>query len=130
MTVLVTGAAGFIGFHLSLALVKKGYTVVGLDTINDYYDVNLKFDRLEQLGIARERASKFHVETVSTMYPGFTFVRMSLEDRDQLPGLFKKYRFTQVCNLAAQAGVRYSLKNPQAYVDSNLVGFMNILECC
>lgn len=130
MTVLVTGAAGFIGFHLSLALVKKGYTVVGLDTINDYYDVNLKFDRLEQLGIAREQASRFHVETVSTIYPGFTFVRMNLEDRDLLAVLFKKYKFTQVCNLAAQAGVRYSLKNPQAYVDSNLVGFMNILECC
>ncbi|GLI39677.1 NAD-dependent epimerase [Geobacter hydrogenophilus] len=113
-TVLVTGAAGFIGFHLSKRLLDRGDRVVGLDNLNDYYDVNLKLDRLRQLE-GRE---------------GFRFVRASLADRPALEELFSGERFDVVVNLAAQAGVRYSLKNPHAYVESNLVGFMNILEGC
>ncbi|ABB32555.1 NAD-dependent epimerase/dehydratase [Geobacter metallireducens RCH3] len=113
-TVLVTGAAGFIGFHLSQRLLARGDRVVGLDNLNDYYDVNLKLDRLRQLE-GRE---------------GFRFIRASLADRPALEELFSGERFDAVVNLAAQAGVRYSLKNPHAYVESNLVGFMNILEGC
>ncbi|CAG0956601.1 UDP-glucuronate 4-epimerase [Geobacteraceae bacterium] len=113
-TVLVTGAAGFIGFHLSKRLLDRGDRVVGLDNLNDYYDVNLKLDRLRQLE-GRE---------------GFRFVRASLADRPALEELFAGERFDVVVNLAAQAGVRYSLENPHAYVESNLVGFMNILEGC
>ena len=125
--ILVTGAAGFIGFHLCNQLLKLGYDVVGLDNINDYYDVNLKYARLNELGISKIDAEKFHKKTVSNR---FTFVRMNLEDRERLPILFKDFNFDVVCNLAAQAGVRYSLENPESYVDSNLVGFLNLLECC
>lgn len=112
--ILVTGAAGFIGFHTSLRLLERGDEVVGLDNLNDYYDVNLKYARLDQL-----RA-----------HPNFRFVQMDLADRDAMPQLFAEEKFNRVLNLAAQAGVRYSLKNPHSYVDSNLVGFVNILEGC
>jgi UDP-glucuronate 4-epimerase len=111
---LVTGAAGFIGFHLAKRLLGAGHSVVGLDNLNDYYDVNLKKGRLEQLLPAE----------------GFRFVKMDLADREGLARLFNEERFDRVVNLAAQAGVRYSIQNPHAYVDSNLVGFMNILEGC
>jgi UDP-glucuronate 4-epimerase len=130
MKILVTGAAGFIGFFVSKSLVEKGHTVVGLDNINDYYDVNLKYARLGQLGIVQKDAETFNKQVQSANYPNFSFVRMALEDRENLPMLFKEQGFDKVCNLAAQAGVRYSLENPEAYVDSNLVGFLNILECC
>lgn len=129
MKILVTGAAGFIGFYVSKVLLSKGHQVVGLDNINDYYDVNLKFSRLNELGIDKNEASEFNVVCKSKTN-GFTFVRMNLEDRDELPKLFEIEKFDIVCNLAAQAGVRYSLENPETYVDSNLVGFLNILECC
>ena len=129
MKILVTGAAGFIGFYVSKILTSKGHTVVGLDNINDYYDVNLKFSRLNELGIDRAEASKFNVICQSKT-SDFSFVRMNLEDREELPKLFKNEKFEIVCNLAAQAGVRYSIENPETYVDSNLVGFLNILECC
>jgi len=130
MKVLVTGAAGFIGFYVSKQLIKNGHTVVGLDNINDYYDVNLKFARLNELGVVRENAEEFNKITSSSSLKNFSFVRMALEDRSELPELFKKENFDAVCNLAAQAGVRYSIENPETYIDSNIVGFLNILECC
>ncbi len=131
MKILVTGAAGFIGFHLSQKLLGQGHEIVGLDNINDYYDVNLKYARLSELGIARESAEQWKVKTESVSYPAnFHFVRMNLEDRDALPKLFEQEKFDVVCNLGAQAGVRYSIDNPETYIDSNVVGFLNILEGC
>lgn len=130
-TILVTGAAGFIGFHVSKALVALGHTVIGIDNINAYYDVNLKYARLAELGITKEEAFQDLKVTSSTTHGGrMVFVKMNLEDRKALPELFETYRFDLVCNLAAQAGVRYSLENPEAYADSNLTGFLNVLECC
>lgn len=129
MKILVTGAAGFIGFHVAKVLVDRGHEVVGLDNLSDYYDVNLKLSRLEVLGMNRNNAQVFDTIYESTN-PNFSFVRMNLEDREELPKLFKSQKFDIVCNLAAQAGVRYSIENPETYVDSNLVGFLNILECC
>jgi UDP-glucuronate 4-epimerase len=130
MKVLVTGAAGFIGFHLSEKLIKEGHTVVGIDNINDYYDVNLKFARLKELGILKEEAEVFYQESKSKMYPDFKFIRLNLEDKEELFNLFTRENFDVVCNLAAQAGVRYSIENPDVYIQSNIVGFLNILECC
>ncbi|MCW4469556.1 NAD-dependent epimerase [Flavobacterium sp. MFBS3-15] len=127
MKILVTGAAGFIGYHLCERLLAMGHDVVGLDNINDYYDVNLKYGRLLQLGIADPADN---VLQPSSIYDKFSFVKMGLEERQALPALFEQQQFDIVCNLAAQAGVRYSLQNPFAYIDSNIVGFMNILECC
>ncbi|KAF3890648.1 MULTISPECIES: NAD-dependent epimerase [Nostocales] len=112
--ILVTGAAGFIGFHLSQRLLDRGDEVIGLDNLNDYYDVNLKKDRLVQL------------QDKST----FKFYQMDIADREGIAKLFAKYNFDKVVNLAAQAGVRYSLTNPHIYADSNLIGFINILEGC
>lgn len=129
MKVLVTGVAGFIGYHLASRLIDLGFDVVGLDNINDYYDVNLKYARLEQLGISKD-AQRFNFMCISSQSDNFRFVRLNLEDRIALPLLFEEYQFDYVVNLAAQAGVRYSLENPMAYVDSNMVGFINILECC
>lgn len=130
MKILVTGAAGFIGFYTSKVLLQNGHKVVGLDNINDYYDTNLKFNRLKELGIDSSEAAIFNTKTTSQTNPDFSFVRMNLENREELPKLFENEQFDVVCNLAAQAGVRYSLENPESYVDSNLVGFLNILECC
>ncbi len=130
MKILVTGAAGFIGFHVSKKLTSLGHTVVGLDNINDYYDVNLKYARLNELGIDRQAASEYNSLSKSTTIPTFSFVRMDLANSDQMAGLFNREQFQVVCNLAAQAGVRYSLENPAAYMDSNIVGFLNVLEGC
>ncbi len=112
--ILVTGAAGFIGFHLCRRLAEDGYTVVGIDNMSDYYDVGLKKDRLKAL----------------SGLENFKFVRQDLVDRPGLEALFNGQPFDTVVNLAAQAGVRYSLENPHAYVDANIVGFVNLLECC
>jgi len=114
MKILVTGAAGFIGSTLSHRLLARGDEVVGLDNLNDYYDVNLKLARLERL----------------TSHSNFKLVRGDLEDRAFMEGVFAKERPKKVVNLAAQAGVRYSLENPHAYIDANIVGFMNVLEGC
>ena len=131
MKILVTGAAGFIGFHLCHYLINTGHIVVGLDNINDYYDPKLKYARLEQLGIAKSDAQVFDSEIKSsTKGKAFQFIRLDLENSNELNALFKSENFEIVCNMAAQAGVRYSLENPKAYVDSNVVGFLNILECC
>ena len=112
--VLVTGAAGFIGFHLSHRLLNDGYNVIGMDNLNPYYDVNLKKDRLKLL----------------TPHQNFSFHRIDLADKNSMEGLFRQESFDVVVNLAAQAGVRYSLTHPNAYVESNLTGFINLLECC
>ena len=130
MKILVTGAAGFIGFFVAKSLLEKGHSIVGLDNINDYYDVNLKYDRLKELGISKGNAEVYNEIATSESNSQFSFIRLNLEDRENLPLLFKEQAFDKVCNLAAQAGVRYSLENPEAYVDSNVVGFLNILECC
>ena len=128
--VLITGAAGFIGLHVTERLIEEGYDVVGLDNINDYYDVNLKYDRLKKLGIKRSKAENFNQKIRSESNDKFTFIRLNLEDRKNLPVLFEQEKFDLVCNLAAQAGVRYSIENPEAYIDSNVVGFLNLLENC
>jgi len=126
--ILVTGAAGFIGFHLSQKLLERGDTVIGLDNINDYYDVNLKYARLNELGV--DKLSIFDNQMVKSSYKDFSFVKMDLADRKNINKLFAEEQFDAVCNLGAQAGVRYSIENPHAYIDSNIVGFMNILEGC
>src|SRR5690606_8352300 len=120
-----TGAAGFIGFYVSKVLLDKGHQVVGLDNINDYYDVNLKYARLQELGIHKAEAMNTNRICKSASSSNFSFIRMNLEDRFALPKLFESARFDVVCTLAAQAGVRYSLENPETYVDSNMVGFLN-----
>lgn len=117
MKILVTGAAGFIGAAVSQYLINRGDQVVGIDNINDYYDVNLKHARLDEI-------------KSSTAADLFSFIEMGVEERDKMAALFEEHKFDRVVHLAAQAGVRYSLENPNAYVDSNIVGFVNILEGC
>ncbi|MGV0978584.1 NAD-dependent epimerase/dehydratase family protein [Empedobacter falsenii] len=130
-TVFITGVAGFIGYHLAEKLIEKNIKVVGIDNINDYYTVQLKYDRLKELGINQEFASNFGQKVLSSKYEEkMIFYRMNLEDKESLAQLFKEYSFDAVVNMAAQAGVRYSIENPDAYGQSNLVGFLNILECC
>lgn len=129
MKILVTGAAGFIGFHLVRALCAKGETVFGIDNINDYYPVSLKYARLDESGIA-EREIVQGREVQSTRYAGYRFCRIDLCDKPRLDALFARERFDVVVNLAAQAGVRYSIENPYAYIESNIVGFLNVLEAC
>src|SRR5690554_4788970 len=112
MKVLVTGVAGFIGYHLCEKLVALGHQVVGLDNINDYYDVNLKFARLKNLGV-EESGISYNKKVVSTLHPeGFQFIKLNLEDQENLPLLFRSESFDLVCNLAAQAGVRFSIEQP------------------
>lgn len=129
MKILVTGAAGFIGSYMVKALAAQGNEVVGLDIINSYYDVRLKYDRLIDTGIVEDRISENEL-VQSNVYPSYRFVKMDLTDRVNLTNLFETEHFDVVVNLAAQAGVRYSIENPYAYIESNVVGFVNLLECC
>lgn len=129
--ILITGAAGFIGFHLAKALLERGEEVLGLDNLNDYYSVALKWGRLAQLGIAPGAHGWEEGRLLeSATLPGFRFVKMDLVNREGMQRLFETERFDKVVNLAAQAGVRYSLENPMAYIDSNIIGFANVLELC
>lgn len=154
--ILITGAAGFIGFHLIRTLLNKEYIIVGIDNINDYYDVNLKYSRLAELGIANTSKCMirfkytddfeykldekqvfsdtnqipFGYQIASSTHSNYSFIRMNLEDRQNLMQLFKEDQFDYVINLAAQAGVRNSIENPYCYIDSNINGFINILEGC
>ncbi len=127
--ILLTGSAGFIGFHLAQLLIKENYEVVGLDSINAYYDINLKYGRLKECGIQQEELSYGKI-IQSTTHKNYRFIQLQLEDKPALEKLFAEEKFTHVCNLAAQAGVRYSLENPDAYISSNVTGFMHLLECC
>lgn len=129
MKYLITGTAGFIGFHLANLLLERGDTVVGIDNINDYYDVNLKFARLKESGISKEEI-EVHQAVRSNKFERYTFIKMDLADKEALMSLFEKEKFDIVINLAAQAGVRYSLINPAAYIQTNVTGFVNILEAC
>jgi UDP-glucuronate 4-epimerase len=129
MKILVTGTAGFIGFHLALRLLREGHEVIGLDNINDYYDVSLKYARLHESGISQNEI-EYNKLIGSSKYPLYRFIKMNLEDRDNIDLLFQQEKFDSVCNLAAQAGVRYSITHPYTYIESNLVGFINILEAC
>lgn len=128
MTILVTGAAGFIGYHLSKSLLKANHRVIGVDSINDYYSVDLKYARLKDLGVAEVDASIDGLECSSELYPNFSFVKVDLADNTAVEKLFTRTTFDKVCHLAAQAGVRYSIENPSVYIQSNLVAFGNLLE--
>lgn len=129
MKILVTGTAGFIGFHLAKKLLERGDEVVGIDNINDYYDVDLKYGRLKELGIQQEDV-KDNTYTESISFSQHKFIKLDLSNRKGIEKLFEIEQFDAVCHLAAQAGVRYSLENPHAYIDSNMIGFINILEGC
>ncbi|MCB8964142.1 MAG: NAD-dependent epimerase [Bacteroidales bacterium] len=127
--ILVTGTAGFIGFHLAQRLVSRGDEVVGLDCINNYYDINLKYSRLSLMGIDKGEIEYGKI-VQSSKFNNYSFVQLKLEDRESVLNLFASQKFDKVCNLAAQAGVRYSIQNPFTYIDSNINGFLNILEGC
>lgn len=129
MKILVTGAAGFIGFHLVTALLKEGHLVIGIDNINDYYDPKLKYARLSETGIQEQDVLAATI-VQSSIYLNYRFLRMDLSQKEDLIHLFSNERFDVVVNLAAQAGVRYSIENPDVYIKSNVQGFLNILEAC
>jgi len=124
MNVLVTGIAGFIGFHLSKKLLKNGHSVIGIDNINDYYDINLKVARLKKLGLELEDRNWNSADT------NLKFYKIDISDKKSVSQIFSQNKIDAVCNLAAQAGVRYSIENPDAYIQSNIIGFQNIIECC
>ena len=125
--ILITGTAGFIGYHLANKMINANYDVVGLDSINDYYDPNIKYGRLLEAGINKDKIS-YNIPVMSEKHQNYSFIKLNLEDKENLDDLFKENKFDYVCNLAAQAGVRYSLTNPQDYINSNIQGFINILE--
>ncbi len=129
MKFLVTGTAGFIGFHVAQYLIDRGDDVVGLDVINDYYDLNIKFARLELRGISKSVIEPGKVISSSTL-PKYRFIQLDLADKNSLMQLFEKEKFDVVIHLAAQAGVRYSLTHPEVYIHNNITAFLNILECC
>ena len=126
MKILVTGAAGFIGFHTCLKLVNQGHDVYGIDNINDYYDPKLKFDRLSELGFNETKSKLFKNEAQSTKFKHLRFSRIDLADNESIDNLFKQEQFQVVCNVASQAGVHYIIENPKAYTDSNISEFLNI----
>lgn len=128
MKILITGIAGFIGHQLAKLLVADNIEIVGLDNLNDYYDVSLKYARLRDLGLDLDENDDDMIR--STQYPNCRFIRMDITHRDRIISLFDEEQFTHVCNLAGQAGVRYSIKNPYVYIESNVLGFLNILEAC
>lgn len=127
--ILVTGTAGFIGFHLVRKLIEKGHNVIGLDIINDYYDVELKYNRLKETGIIKSDI-EYNILLQSTKHPSYSFIKLDLKDKIAIDDLFRNQKFDIVVNLAAQAGVRYSLTHPEVYIQSNIIGFFNILEAC
>jgi len=129
LKILVTGTAGFIGFHLVNKLSALGHEITGLDNINSYYDINLKYARLEQSGIKKENI-EYNKKIKSSILPSYSFIKLDLTDKENIFSLFKTEQFDCICNLAAQAGVRYSLENPDSYINSNISGFLNILEVC
>ncbi len=129
LKVLITGSAGFIGYHVTKKFIEEGYEVVGLDSINDYYNPQLKLDRLGAAGIHTTFRQWGDLIT-SENHPNYRFIRTRLEDKTILHDLFEQEQFNQVIHLAAQPGVRYSLKHPEVYIESNIVGFLNILEAC
>lgn len=129
MKYLVTGTAGFIGFHVARRLLERGEDVVGLDVINDYYDIDLKYARLASMGINKEEI-KLNRLVQSYMTPTYRFIKLDLTEKDNLMDLFELEKFDVVIHLAAQAGVRYSLTHPEVYIQSNISAFLNILECC
>nr|MBI1230103.1 NAD-dependent epimerase/dehydratase family protein [Cytophagales bacterium] len=129
MKILITGTAGFIGMHLAETLLKRGDQVIGLDSINDYYDINLKYGRLERNGI-QKHSIEYGKLAQSELHDNYQFIQLKLEDKENLLALFEQQQFDKVVNLAAQAGVRYSLTNPDAYIEANIIGFINILEAC
>ena len=134
MKILITGTAGFIGSHLAIKLLERGDEVVGLDNINDYYDQNVKYGRLQRGGIIEKLEDGANIPygelLTSSANSNYKFIKLNLEDKDAMNKLFEDEKFDAVCNLAAQAGVRYSLTNPDAYMGSNIIGFVNILEGC
>jgi len=129
MKILITGAAGFIGFHAVKHFAENGNWVVGIDNINNYYDVELKYARLGEIGIRKELIQN-HQSVQSTEYPNYRFIKADLQDKVFIDKLFANEHFDGICHLAAQAGVRHSIDNPYAYINSNIIGFMNILEAC
>lgn len=129
MKYLVTGTAGFIGFHVAQQLLERGDEVVGLDIINDYYDINLKYARLAHMGIQRDQVKKGEMVQSDTI-AGYRFIQLDLSVKEPLLDLFAQEKFDVVIHLAAQAGVRYSLSHPEVYIESNIVAYLNILEAC
>ena len=127
-TILLTGIAGFIGYHLAVKLLKMNFNIVGLDNLNSYYDINLKYDRLRELGIDLND-DKHNYKHESTKYKKkLVFIKGDIQNKNLIESIFSEHKFHSICHLAAQAGVRYSLENPEAYINSNILGFYNIVE--
>ncbi len=129
MKILITGTAGFIGFHTASRFINAGHDVVGIDSLNAYYDVKLKYSRLAQQGIEKS-IIRYDKKIISSVHPNYAFYHLNLENKLHLNRIFEIEHFDAVVHLAAQAGVRYSLEEPEAYINSNIIGFLNILECC